>query len=82
MIKERSMGQLPKIDMDRTGARLKMARLSSGLAVKDVQKVIGLTSPQAIYKWESGKSMPTIDNLVILAWLCKVRLDDLIVIKR
>lgn len=82
MNKERFMGQLPKIDMDRTGARLKIARLSRGLAVKDVQKVIGLTSPQAIYKWESGKSMPTIDNLVILAWLYKVRLDDLIVIKR
>lgn len=36
-------------------------------------------SPQAIYKWETGKSTPTLSRLVILACLYDCSLDELVV---
>lgn len=36
-------------------------------------------TPQAIYKWQQGLALPTIDNLVALAALLGVTIDDIIV---
>ena len=36
-------------------------------------------TPQAIYKWQHGTAMPTIDNLVVLAALFQVHMDDILV---
>ena len=36
-------------------------------------------TPQAIYKWQSGLTAPTVDNLVILADAFGVEVDDIIV---
>ena len=35
---------------------------------------------QAIYKWFRGTAMPTIDNLVILAAMLDVTLDEIVVV--
>ena len=51
----------------------------SNLSVKDVQLAFGFEAPQAIYKWIHGRSVPTIDNLVILAAILDVRIDDIVV---
>ena len=42
---------------------------------------MGFNNPQAIYKWERGETLPTIDNLVILATNLNVRVDDILVLK-
>ena len=42
-------------------------RLEQGLTVRDVQVFFGFEEPQAIYKWQSGKSLPTVDNLYACA---------------
>ena len=68
----------PTIDLQKTGSNIKRIREDKGIRVEDVREVLGLTSPQAIYKWEAGKNMPTLDNLVILAWLFGVKIDELI----
>ena len=52
-----------------------------GLSVKDMQMIFGFTAPQSIYKWLRGESMPTIDNLVILAMILNVTLDEIIIVK-
>ena len=36
--------------------------------------------PQAIYKWIHGTAMPSIDNLVILAAVLGVTMDEIIVV--
>ena len=36
-------------------------------------------SCQAIYRWQRGDALPSIDNLVILADLFGVQIDDIIV---
>ena len=36
-------------------------------------------SPQAIYKWQNGTALPTVDNLIVLAALFDVLIDDILV---
>jgi len=47
--------------------------------VKDMQKVFGFSTPQAIYHWFHGKSLPTIDNMVVIAAVFKVKIDDILI---
>ena len=55
-------------------------RVQNGYTVKDLQNVFGFATPQAIYKWQHGTAMPTIDNLVVLAALFQVHMDEILVI--
>lgn len=68
------------IDMAMTGANIRRLRKAAGLTVQDVQKALGFNSPAAVYKWQAGQSMPTLDNLVILAATLGVRIDDILVV--
>lgn len=76
-----AMGNLPHINVDATGKQLKRIRKEHNFSVQDIQHQIGLISAQAIYKWERGQALPSLDNIVILAKLYKVTLDDLLVIE-
>lgn len=69
----------PVIDTARTGARIADLRKAAGLSVHDLQVVFGFNSPQAIYKWQNGAALPTIDNLIVLAAVLQVRIDDILV---
>ena len=73
------MVNLPVIDMVRTGQNIARLRKQAGLSVRDLQDVFGFATPQAIYKWQQGVALPTIDNLVVLAAVPQVRLDDILV---
>jgi len=66
--------------MVRTGQNIGRLRKQAGLSVRDLQDVFGFATPQAIYKWQRGVALPTIDNLVVLAAVLQVRLDDILVI--
>lgn len=72
---------IPTVDPALTGANIVNLRKSAGLTVADIQMVFGFNSPQAIYKWQNGAALPTIDNLIVLAALFGVRIDDILVIK-
>ena len=74
------MVNLPVIDMVRTGQNIATLRKQAGLSVRDLQDVFGFATPQAIYKWQQGVALPTIDNLVVLAAVLQVRMDDILVI--
>ena len=73
------MVNLPVIDMVGTGQNIARLRKQAGLSVRDLQDVFGFATPQAIYKWQQGVALPTIDNLVVLAAILQVRLDDILV---
>ena len=70
---------LPTIDLAQTGANIVSLRKAAGLTVHDLQLVFGFNSPQAIYKWQNGAALPTVDNLIVLAALFHVRIDDILV---
>ena len=53
----------------------------AGLTVRDMQAVFGFSTPQAIYKWQNGATLPTVDNLIVLAAVLNVKFDDILVIR-
>lgn len=72
---------MPAIDMAATGRNIIKLREAAGLTVRDLQDIFGFTTPQAIYKWQHGTAMPTIDNLVVLSVVFGVSIDEIIVIE-
>ena len=66
--------------MIRTGQNIHRLRKQAGLTVRNLQDIFGFATPQAIYKWQQGVALPTIDNLVVLAAVLQVRLDDILAI--
>ena len=73
------MNTLPVIDMAATGMNIARMRRKAGFTVKDLQDIFGFSTPQAIYKWQRGTAMPTVDNLVVLAAVFSVTIDDILV---
>lgn len=76
------MIRIPVIDMTATGRNITRLRVNAGITVKDLQDIFGFTTPQAIYKWQRGTALPTVDNLVALAAVFGVRIDDILVFQR
>lgn len=77
---EEEMFDIPTIDMVATGRNITRLREAAGLSVRDLQDIFGFATPQAIYKWQHGSALPTIDNLVVLAAVLEVPMDAIIVI--
>ena len=69
----------PVIDPVATGENIQRLRREKGLTVRDLQLFFGFEEPQAIYKWQRGKSLPSVDNLYALSALLDVSMDDIIV---
>ena len=77
------MVNIPIIDVVATSKKLKSMRVQHNLSVAQLQEEFAMENPQSIYNWENpdNKTLPCIDNLVILAKLYKIRIDDLLVIQ-
>ena len=73
------MNSIPVIDMAATGTNITRLRTKAGLTVRDLQAVFGFSTPQAIYKWQRGDAMPTLDNSVALAAVFGVTVDAILV---
>ena len=76
------MMEIPFVDTVATGRNIDRLRIAAGMSVRDIQMVFGFTTPQAVYKWIHGTSMPTVDNLVVLAAVFGVRIDDILIFQR
>lgn len=72
------MNVLPTIDLAAIGQNIARLRKNTGLSVRELQDIFGFATPQAIYKWQRGECMPTVDNLVVLASVFGVRVDDIL----
>jgi len=70
----------PMIDTAATGRNIADLRLQRGLSVRDLQNALGFATPQAIYKWQKGQSLPSLDNLVILSAILHVPIDGILVV--
>ena len=69
----------PVIDLAATGENIIRLRKMRGLSVRDLQNWFGFEEPQAIYKWQKGKSLPTVDNLYALGALLEVPIEEILV---
>ena len=74
------MTQIPVINMVATGQNITRLRMQAGLSVANLQQIFGFTTPQAIYKWQRGTALPTVDNLVILVAVFNTNINNILVI--
>ena len=69
----------PVLDLDATGAKIKTIMKQKGVTPRQLQFILGFPYVQTIYNWFAAKNMPTLDNLVVLAQVLGVTMDDIIV---
>lgn len=70
------------IQQKETGNRIRALLKKNGYTVRDIQGAMGFENPQAIYKWLSGKTLPSLDNLLILSRVLHTTMEDILVIDR
>ena len=75
------MNFMPVINMTATGMNIARLRKNAGMTVRDLQEIFGFATPQAIYKWQRGEAMPTLDNMIVLAAVFNVTVDEILVLE-
>ena len=71
---------IPVVDLKKTGQNISVLRERQGISVKELQQMLGFATPQAIYKWQHGSCLPTVDNLVALSVIFSVPVDTILAI--
>ncbi|MEE1028422.1 MAG: helix-turn-helix transcriptional regulator [Agathobacter sp.] len=74
------MLNIPTVDLIKTGENITNMRKEAGMSVKDLQEIFGFGTPQAIYKWQQGAALPTVDNLVVLSVIFGKTIDEILVL--
>ena len=71
--------EFPVIDVAKTGENIQRLRSDRKISVKEIQRYLGLEDPQAIYQWQRGISLPTVDHLYALSVLFGVTMNEILV---
>ena len=71
----------PVLDLEATGTKIKTIMKLRGVTPRQLQLIMDFPYVQTIYNWFAGKNMPTLDNLVVLAQILDVTMDEIIVTK-
>lgn len=72
---------IPVIDMMKTGQNIEKLRTHAGISVREIQEILGFSGTQAIYKWQRGESLPTLDNIVVLSAILNVSIEEILIYK-
>lgn len=72
--------RIPVVDLNKTGQNICILRKRSGVSVRELQELLGFATPQAIYKWQHGISLLTVDNLVALASILDVSVEEILAV--
>ncbi len=72
---------VPVVDMKLTGQNIASLRTQRGISVRDLQLMLGFTTPQSIYKWQRGETLPTIENLAALACILGVTIEAIVAVE-
>lgn len=69
------------LDKEDTGKNIKRICDAKKIRPHILKKYLALNSVQSIYKWYEGVNIPSVDNLVMLAYVLDKNIEDLIVTK-
>ena len=64
--------------MKLTGQNITMLRKQRGISVRSLQTMLGITTPQAIYKWQRGETLPSLENLIALSRIFSVPMESIL----
>lgn len=73
--------EFPVIDLKATGRNILRLRLEKRLTIREVQAYFGFEEPTAIYRWQRGDNLPSLDNMVALGKLFGVTVEEILVLK-
>ncbi len=74
------MKEYPIIDLPKTGENIRRLREERGLSIRDIQQYLGLEEPNALYQWQKGHCLPTVDHLCALSALFDVTMNEILVL--
>ena len=69
------------IDIEKTGKHLRELCRQYGITITEIQNELYLKCPQSIYRWFKGESLPTVNHLIVLAYMMRLPVEELIVLK-
>ena len=69
----------PTSNVVATGARIKQLRKAKGIKVTELSEYMGFSEPQAVYKWQRGETLPSVDNLFALSRILETSIEDILV---
>ena len=76
------MGTTLRINMTKTGNNISRLRKEKGITIRQIQETMGFNTPQAIYRWMRGETMPTLDNVFALSELLNVTVEEIVVLEK
>ncbi|MBR0419856.1 MAG: helix-turn-helix transcriptional regulator [Erysipelotrichaceae bacterium] len=71
-----------RINMTKTGNNISRLRKEKGITIRQIQETMGFNTPQAIYRWMRGETMPTLDNVFALSELLNVTVEEIVVLEK
>lgn len=71
-----------KINMTATGNNITRLRKEKGITIRQIQETMGFNTPQAIYRWTRGETLPTLDNMLVLSKLFRVTVEEIVVLEK
>ena len=72
--------EVPCVDMFATGLNIVELMHKNNVRPVDIQNMLGFNTAQAIYKWERGRSLPSVEHLFFLAKIFGCSIEDIIVL--
>ncbi|BCN31066.1 helix-turn-helix domain-containing protein [Anaeromicropila herbilytica] len=72
--------KIPNVNLAATGRRIRSLRMDANISVEQLQNIFGFNNPTTIYKWESGRCLPDINNMFVLTNLYEVPLESIYVL--
>lgn len=70
------------IDMEQTGRNIENVMEKNNMTPRDMQNAFGFGTVNTIYTWIRGKKIPNIDNMVQIADMFGIKIDDIIAVKQ
>ena len=67
------------IDLRETGKNIERLRIEQGYSARDIAQIMGFDTPAAYYHWKNGKTLPSIEHLLVLSELFEKHIEDIII---
>ena len=80
-IKNQQSNFSKQIDKKATGQHINFLRENAGFSVKKLADLLEFESDQAIYNWQQGRSLPSLEHLFILSNLFNKDIEDIVLLK-
>ena len=78
-IEKATLVRHPVINLKSTGNNIKMLREKKGMSVKSLSEFMEFESVQAVYNWQKGRSLPSLENLMVLSELFDEAIEGILI---